>query len=76
MSNAVRYTAQGRRDAAARRDAQLEERRRHIASLSAEEFLVDVVGYASADRVPADLREDLLVEWHGCRAEHPEQVPA
>ena len=40
---ATRYTAQGKRDAAARRAAQLEERRRHIATLTADEFLTDVV---------------------------------
>lgn len=68
---ATRYTAQGKRDAAARRTAQLVERRKHIATLTLDEFLVDVVGYPSADRVPADLRDDYAVEWQGCRDEYP-----
>lgn len=73
---ATRYTAQGKRDAAARRAAQLAERRQHIATLTADEFLTDVVGYPTADACPAELREDYLVEWQGCRDEYPAQVPA
>lgn len=60
---ATRYTAQGRRDAEARRKVALELRRRWIASLT-------------ADACPEQLREDYLVEWQGCREEFPEEVPA
>lgn len=74
MSNPVRYTAQGKRDAAARRAAQLDERRQHIASLTLDEFLEDVVGYPDASAVRADLRDGYAHEWQGCRDEFPECV--
>lgn len=73
---ATRYTAQGRRDAEARRKVALELRRRWIASLTADAFLEEVVGYPTADACPEQLREDYLVEWQGCREEFPEEVPA
>lgn len=69
---ATRYTAQGKRDAAARRAAQLVERRQHIAGLTLDEFLTDVVGYPEADRCPAELRDGYAHEWQGCRDEFPE----
>jgi hypothetical protein len=74
--SAARYTAQGRRDAEARRAAQLVERRKHIASLTLDEFLEDVVGYANASAVRADLREGYAHEWQGCRDEFPELAVA